>query len=169
MMLLRRIVSVFLFAVGWFAVAAGATPAAEIRDEEYGYSLTMPSFPSLGAREVYQRWSFLAPADGDFSANVNLQIHTFKTTRDEFIAQSEAQFAKDKFRINSKTLREVDGRPAVVFDYEWEANSVALRFLCLAVVEAERVLLVTCTSKSAAFDKYEPEFKKAIDSFRLKK
>lgn len=89
------------------------------------------------------------------------------TTRDAFVDLSESQFKAANFTIHSRQNRLVSGRPAVLLEYEGSFGGPTLRFLALAVVLPERVLLVTCTSLASSYSTYESEFKRSMNSLRL--
>ena len=64
--------------------------------------------------------------------------------------------------LHGQKLRKVAGRDAVVLDYQGSINGgQELRFLSLAVIEKDRVVLVTCTTPPDAFAQGEAEYRPA--------
>ena len=140
--------------------------SAEIHDDANGYTVTTPAFGEPPDGSVTQLWLVAGPAENGFAPYVNLQLQRFTIERNAFVKQSEEQFAAGKMKLLSKTLRDVNGLPAVVFEVEWTLDEVQLHLLSLAVFQKDRVLLLTCTAPAASFAKHEPEFKKTIESFK---
>jgi hypothetical protein len=139
----------------------------EVKDTQYGYAMSLPSFGNLPAGGAAIRLSAMAPAEDGFAANVGVMVQERKTTRDEYIAVSRREFGSAGLTVRSMALRQVSGHPAVLFDYEGQMGGRALHFLGLAVVLPNRVLLVTGTSAASAFAKHKAEFERVIDSFAL--
>lgn len=154
----------FVFCV--FA-SAGAAQVSEFRDADYGYTLAVPAFAKPAEGQAVARLFVSAPPDGGFASNINVSVQRLKTTRDAYLELSEAQFRAAGLRIRSKENRSVSGRPAILLDYEGTMDGHALRWLALAVVLSDRVILATCTATAASFEKVEPEFRKSLGSLKL--
>jgi hypothetical protein len=150
------------------ALAGGPAAASEMKDAQYGYSVSPPEFPASEAA-AFPRLTVFAPPDADtkFSANMGLMVQETATTRDQFIAQSRAQFEQAGAKVRSTSNRTVSGRPAVVIDYEGNLTGRPLRFLALAVILPERVLLLTYTAPAATYGQHEKEFKRSLETFKL--
>ena len=149
--------------LGLAALARGS----EYRDTQEGFVLAPPSFAQPTEGSTVVRLAVSGPAEDGFSPNVNVTVQRLKTSRDGYIALSEAQFKRLGFEAASEANRTVSGSPAVLFDYSAEMGGRQLRFLSLAVVLPDRVLLVTCTAPKASFTRYEPEFRRTLDQFSL--
>jgi hypothetical protein len=151
------------------AVFAGTASAAELRDAKFGYSVTPPEFPGPRAGDVFTRLNVLAVPDAGFASNMGVMVQEVAITRDQFVSQTKAQFVDAGMKLRSSSNRTVSGRPAVVFDYEGPVRERPLRFLQLAVFLPERVLLLTYTAPAATFGRYEAEFKRSLETFKLGK
>ena len=149
------------------AVLAGSASASELRDAKFGYSVTPPEFPGPRSGDVFTRLNVLAVPDGGFASNMGVMVQEVAITRDQFVAQTKAQFEQARMKLRSSSNRTVSGQPAVVFDYEGPVRERQLRFLQLAVFLPERVLLLTYTAPAAAFGKHEAEFKRSLETFKL--
>jgi hypothetical protein len=99
---------------------------------------------------------------------VNVNIQPIVTTRQGYLELSLDQIRQAGFKVNSNRDVTVSGKDALRFDYEGKLGDRELRFLALAVIEKDRVILVTCTALKRSFEAIEPEFTACLDSFRLK-
>jgi hypothetical protein len=152
----------------WIAVApAVAVQAPEVSDTRYGYALSAPDLPGPRPGGNVVRLTFAAAAEGGFSSNLNVMVQEVRMSRADYAALSRKQFASAGLTVRSMTDREVSGRPAILVDYEGEMAGRALRFLSLAVILPERILLATCTAPNQAFPGLEAEFRRSLESFRL--
>jgi hypothetical protein len=148
-------------------VAAVPAAGSEYKDTTFGYSVSPPDFPAPPAGAVAMQLNVLAPPADGFAANMGMMIQEIRTTRDEFISITEQQSAGAGMKLRSTKKREVSGQPAVVFDYEGQVRGNNLRFLQLAVILPERVLLLTYTAPTSTFGGYEKEFRRSLESFKL--
>jgi hypothetical protein len=139
-------------------------------DATYGFSMATPSFPQpqqdRAVIAIYQ-----APSEDDFSANVTVMVDPVKTTRKDYVQASMSTMETTNPRANVRSLVEmkVSGKDAELLDYDATMAGRRLRFLQLLVVAEARVYVVTCTAPLDKFPKYEAQFRKCIDSFRLDK
>ena len=162
---MRTVCLVICLAAGFGRSAS----ASELRDAKFGYSVTPPDFPAPHPGDVFTRLNVLAVPDAGFASNMGVVVQEVAITRDQFVAQTKTQFEQAGMKVRSVSNRTVSGQPAVVFDYEGVLRERPLRFLALAVILPERVLLVTYTAPAATFGKYEAEFKRSLETFRLAK
>ena len=151
------------------AVLGGAASAQELRDAKFGYSVTPPEFPDPRAGDVFMRLNVLSPPDTGFASNMGLMVQEVAISRDQWVAQTKAQFVEAGVKLHSSSNRTVSGQPAVVMDYEGVLTERRLRFLQLAVILPERVLLLTYTAPAATYGRYEKEFKRSLETFKLAK
>ena len=165
---MRRAVLVVLAA----AVGAGAAWAAAARrptvyqDGLYGFSIQAPAFPMAPPGAMVVPVMMTAPAEDKFAANVNVMVQQVALSRDGFRQLSLAQFKQAGFKVNVDRDLTVFGKDAILWDYEGSAGGRDLHWLALAVIDTERVFLVTCTALKDAFPKYEQEFHTCVNSFR---
>ena len=119
------------------------SPSNAFSDATYGFSMIAPSF----AEDKQDRTViaiFQAPPEDGFSANVTVNVRSLVEMR-------------------------VSGKDAELLDYDATMAGRRLRFLQLLVVADARVYVVTCTAPLDSFQKYEAQFRKCIESFRLDK
>lgn len=141
--------------------------ASEFRDAQFGFSLAPPRFGAPAEGTSLVRLVVTGPPDGGFSPSVNVTVQETRTTREAFVRLSEAQFQEAGLKLHSKENRTVSGRPAVLLDYEGSLGGPRLRFLALAVILPDRVLLATCTGLASKYPSLEPVFRQSLDSFKL--
>jgi hypothetical protein len=167
---MRRAVLVVLAA----AIGAGAAWAAAVaarkptvyQDGLYGFSIQAPAFPVAPPGATVVPVVMTGPAEDKFAANVNVAVQQVALSRDGYRQLSLAQFSQAGFKVNADRDLTVFGKPAILWDYEGSAGGRDLRWLALAVIDTDRVLVVTCTALKDAFGKYEQEFHTCVNSFR---
>ncbi len=137
--------------------AAQATKArrSSYTDETYGFALEAPRFPGAGPNQAGMPLVVSGPPEGGFASNVNVGIQATRTTRQGYRDLSLGQFRQLGFKVNSARDVTVSGREAIRLDYEGQLQRRDLHFLSLAIVDKDRVVLVTCTTTPAAFPAVE--------------
>jgi hypothetical protein len=173
--------STILIALGSFAAGAVialtaaeglASPASAARpspytDARHGFTITPPAFPRGEKQATGMAVSFFgSPKDG-FSSNVGVMVQGAKMTADEYSELTNGQFKQLEFAVLSETRKKVSGKDAILWEYEGETQGRALRWMALAVVDAERVILVTGTALKADYEPVAKEFKASLESFKL--
>lgn len=137
-------------------------------DETYGFSLDAPRFPEVAGASNIIAAIFQGPAHGGFVSNVNVLVQRMKTTKAAYREQSLDQFKQGGFRVKSERELKVSGRDAIEYDYEGKfGGGRDLRFLSVAVIDADRVVLVTCTATADDFPAVEAEFRACVASLKL--
>ena len=149
------------------ALLAVTAQGSDLQDTQYGYSVTPPEFAPITAGAMMQRMVVFAPGEGRFAPNMGIMVQEVRMTRDQYIAQSEGQFASAGMKLRKSSKREVSGAPAVLFEYEGQVSGNNLRFLALAVILPERVLLLTYTATTDSFAAHEKGFRRSLDTFKL--
>ena len=141
---------------------------SDFQDTQYGYAVSPPEFSAAPMGGAVKRLIVMAPPGADgFGPNMGVMIQEVQTTRDKYMSLSERQFEDAGMKVRSSSKREVSGTPAVLFEYEGPMNGRNLRFLSLAVVLRDRVLLLTYTATAESFGGLEKEFRRSLESFRL--
>jgi len=168
---MRKLVGLSLLVlVSLSVVPAAQNPTATrsaYMDLNYGFALFAPKFPKATNQNVTPV-ILTGPGEAGFSSNVNVTIQPATTTRKAYHDQSLNEFRQVGLKVNSDRNVTVSGKDAIRFDYEGQAGGKNLHFLSLAVIDKDRVILVTCTATPEAFPAIEPEFSACLDSFRLK-
>jgi len=166
---------IFVFMVLALALA-GASPAPPTRslstysDPVYAFSMAAPVFA-----ETKQDRSiiaiFQAPPEDGFTPNVTVMVDPIKTTRKDYMTDNMSTMAGTNPRANIRSLKElqVSGKDAEVLDYDATMTGRRMRFLQLLVIADDRVYVLTCTAPLDSYPKYEAQFQKCVDSFRLDK
>jgi hypothetical protein len=146
-----------------------AVKRSKFVDETYGYSIELPKFPGANPNSNATAFIVTGPPANGFAPNVNVTIQGISTTLKAYRDLSVAQFDQLGLKVNSEKERKVSGREAIEFDYEGKLPQAdkAFRFLALAVVEKERIVLVTCTATPQTFPAVEAEFHACIDSMKF--
>jgi hypothetical protein len=139
-------------------------------DATYGFTTATPAFAEA-KQERNVVAIFQAPPEDGFSANVTILVDPIKTTRKEYVQASITTMETTNPRAAIRRLveKQVSGKDAEVLDYDANMGGRRLRFLQLLVVGEERVYVMTCTAPVDSFAKYEAQFRKCIESFRLDK
>lgn len=168
---MKRAAHTLVVVLGFLGVLLAAEhlgpKSSHYADGLYGFSIDAPQFPKAASGSTEVRLVLMAPAEQDFCANVNLMIQHVSTTREQYRESTLAQFGSLGFKVNSEQTVTVSGRDAIIFDYEGKANDREFRWLALAVIDAERVFLVTCTAPKGSFEKYEKAFRSCLNSFKM--
>ena len=164
----RAVLVVLAAAIGagaaWAAVAA--RKPSVYQDGLYGFSIQAPAFPMAPPGSMVIPVMMTAPAEDKFAANVNVVVQQVTLSRDGFRQLSLAQFKQAGFKVNVDRNLTVFGKPAILWDYEGAMAGRDLHWLALAVIDTERVFLVTCTALKDTFGKYEQEFHTCVNSFK---
>ena len=148
-------------------MAAMPVGGSDFKDTKFGYSVSAPEFSGPPPGSVAARLNVLAPPEDGFSANMGVMIQETRITREQFIARTEEQARAAGMTLRSSSKREVSGQPAILFDYDGQMNGRSLRFLQLAVILPERVLLLTYTAPLSTFAGFEAEFRRSLETFKL--
>ncbi len=144
-----------------------AAKRSHYADAYYGFSIDAPRFPANDAAVNIIPVVFTGPGRDGFASNVNVTVQRTKTTAEAYRELSIGQFKQLDFKVNAERTSKLSGRDAVEFDYQGKVQDRDLRFLSLAVIDTERVILVTCTATTEAFPAVEAEFRVCIASLRL--
>jgi hypothetical protein len=170
---MRKLVGLSLLVLvslsGVLAAQHTAATRSAYMDVNYGFALFAPRFPKATNQNVTPL-ILTGPGEAGFSSNVNVTIQPLPatTTRKAYHDQSLNEFRQAGLKVNSDRDVTVSGKDAIRFDYEGQVGGKNLHFLSLAVIDKDRVILVTCTATPEAFPAIEPEFSACLDSFRLK-
>ena len=164
----RAVLVVLAAAIGAGAAwaAAAARKPSVYQDGLYGFSIQAPAFPMAPPGAMAVPVVMTAPAEDKFAASVNVVVQQVALSRDGYRQLSLAQFKQAGFKVNVDRDLTVFGKPAILWDYEGSAAGRDLHWLALAVIDTERVFLVTCTAPKDTFGKYEQEFHTCVNSFR---
>jgi hypothetical protein len=159
-----------LAAAGAAPVPPQPRPTGTYSDSVYSFTMATPSFAEVKQDRAIIA-IFQAPLEDGFTSNVTVMADPVTTTRKDYLQDSMSTLATTNPRATIRSLKElqVTGKDAELLDYDATMAGRRLRFLQLLVVSTDRVYVVTCTAPVDSFQKYETQFQKCIDSFRLDK
>jgi hypothetical protein len=150
------------------AAPAGAPRRSVYNDANYGFSLDAPAFSSAGKGQTVVPVILTGPNVNGFASNVNVVVSSITTTRKGYRDLTLAGMKQANMKINEDRDVTVSGRDAIRYDYEGKNGGKEVHFLALAVIDKDRVVVVTCTALASEFKAMEPEFRACLDSFQLK-
>jgi len=156
-----------LAATDALARPARAAAPSSYSNGAYGFSITPPAFPKVEKDSGTQTAMFFAPGKNNFAGNLGVMVQTVKMTLEDYIKLSRDQFEKGGLKVGTESKVKVSGRDAILWEYEGAAQGRKLRFMALAVVDADRVFLITGTSTQDDYETLSKEFKASIDSFKI--
>ena len=133
----------------------------------YAFSIVPPDFAKADKDSANQTAMFFAPGKNGFANNLGVMVQNVKTTLDEYIARSQEQFKQGGLKTAVETRLKVSGHDAVLWEYEGATKDRKLKFLSLAVVDRDRVFLITGTSTLDDYDALSKEFRASLSSFKL--
>jgi len=146
--------------------ARAAAPSA-YSNSVYGFSIAPPTFPRVEKDSGTQTAMFFAPGKNNFAGNLGVMVQTVKMTLEDYVKLSRDQFEKGGLKVGTESKLKVSGRDAVLWEYEGASQGRKLKFMALAVVDADRVFLVTGTSTQDDYEALSKEFRASIDSFKI--
>ncbi len=156
-----------LAATDALARPARAAAPSSYTNGAYGFSLTPPSFANAEKESGIQTAMFFAPGKNGFAANLGVMVQTVKMTLDEYVTLSRGQFEKGGIKISTEAKMKVSGRDAVLWEYEGAAKERKMKWMALAVIDADRVFLITGTSTQDDYEALSKEFKASLASFKI--
>ncbi len=161
-----------VFALGMSTAWAiqNAVKRSKYVDENYGYSLELPKFPGAGPTRLSTALIVTGPRGSSVAPSVDVTIYPNSRTVKDYRELMLGHFKQIGLKLNSEKELKVSGKDAVEFDYEGgslEPGARPLHFLALAVVERERVVVVTCSATPKAFPGLEKEFRACINSLKF--
>lgn len=142
-------------------------PSATFTDQTYGYTIDAPAFPKAPQGTQVTRVIMLGPAENRFASNVNVIVQQVQTSRDQVRDTSLQQFKNLGLTVTSHRNATIAGKDAVIFDSQGKQQGRDLRFLSAAVIDTNRVFVITCTTPQELFDKHKKAFEDCINSFKL--
>jgi len=171
--------SVLAFVLGAFAAGAVACSSARTApppapaagpiysNAAYKFTCVPPAFPKAEANASQTVASFLAPPHDGFSSNVGIIVQSVKMTLDEYVDLSKKQFKQMELNAVSENKVKVSGRDAVVWEYEGVQSKRKFKWLAMAVIDGDRVFLLTGTALASDYEQVAKEFKACLDSFKI--
>jgi hypothetical protein len=156
-----------LAATDALARPARAAAPSSYSNGVYGFSITPPAYPRVEKDSGTQTAMFFAPGKNNFAGNLGIMVQTVKMTLEDYVKLSRDQFEKGGLKVGTEAKMKVSGRDAVLWEYEGASQGRKLKFMALAVVDADRVFLVTGTSTQDDYEALSKEFRASIDSFKI--
>jgi hypothetical protein len=160
-------VAALSFSAGVLLPRQSAPAPKTYADTVHNFSLEVPRFeaPDQGATVLVAH--FFAPPSEGMAPNVNVLVERNAYTAESYKKATLDGMQTMKMTINSQKELKVGGRDALLLDYEGKQGDKAMHWLALAVVEADRVLLTTCTAAKDQFPGFEKQFRACLASFKM--
>ena len=154
------------------AVEGLASPARPAKpsyyaDGRHGFSLLPPEFPKGEKDSAGMTVSFFSPPKNGFATNLGVMVQNVAMTADQYSELSTGQFKNAGLKVVSETRKKVGGKDAIAWEYEGTLQERELKWMALAVVDTDRVYLLTGTALKADYDQAAKAFKPCLDSFKL--
>ncbi|MCG3138387.1 MAG: hypothetical protein HJJLKODD_02250 [Phycisphaerae bacterium] len=155
--------------IAGFMIGAGepGNGRGTYNDARYGFTIQTPNYPAVPTGETVIPIMTFAPQVNGFCPNMHVMIQAQTVTADQYAQLTRDEFKTAKFSINSERTFKVSGRDALLWDYQGVQDSIDLRFLALAVIDTDKVYLLTAAAPPTEYPKYEAEFKACLESFQL--
>ncbi len=99
--------------------------------------------------------------------NVTIMTQKCCTTRDKYLKQSLEQFKRLGARLISHSDLSICNCDGKLFEYNMIMNSGIMRCLSLAVIEDNRVLLITASAPESVFDEFRDQYLACLQSFAI--
>lgn len=151
--------------------AAAAVAADDDRhvDRSLGFSFSKPRFAPSEAQGLTTVAVTLAGApDGGFAPNVNVVVENVETTIDAYQQRQAVEMKAAGWEVLEQTQVRSGGRPALRTHARGAVQGVPVEFLAVATTRDDRKLFVlTCTTTTTQFPKYQAEFERVVASFLL--
>lgn len=132
--------------------------ASTLEFPQYGFQIDALESPSPVSASMQALVMFLPPSEG-FSPNINVQIHTFKGSLEEYREVSQKQFRELQWKLISDTLE--DNRWTV----EYSGND--LHCYAVATRHNDLIYLATGCSRESQWSHVRDEIRKRVDSFKV--
>lgn len=145
------------------AGASGATYA----DPIFGFSVEVPALGDPAAAPTVTRVVVSGPTVDGFATNCNVGVQYPRMSHAEFIELSLQQFSAAGIRLVEQKPEKVSGLPATRLEYAGQMGGRDLHFLALVVTEAERVVMLTCTTLERRFEAERRVLGRVLESFRV--
>lgn len=132
------------------------------KNPAYHFSIVVPTLSNTTLGPAIFR---SAEEDG-ISSNVVVMVQPQKRTIDEYYDVGIKGIKDGGSIVNESKKMKLADHDAAFVDYQSPVSEKRqLRFLTLAVLTADRVYLITCTSTLKNFARHEKEFRACLDSF----
>jgi hypothetical protein len=141
--------------------------ASTYRDGRYGFTIEAPRFNEVQKGGTVTPVMLIGPAEEGFASSANVVVERTSTTRADYRKLSLEQFRAVGFKVTSDRDVTVGGREGILMEFDGRQQGRDLRFLTLAVMDKDRVFVVTCTAPKELYEKYEASFRASIESFRI--
>ena len=171
MMALRSIPSRRLLVLGSLVLLLGVAWTSVSRDDyvngSLGFTMTPPKFsfgPEVKGANVLQ---FYAPPSSGFAANLGLRIQRQKLL--DFCSASDVEFKDMGLTVISSKDVTIGKAAAREYLCRGKVNKLDLEFLFVGIAHGDETFVLTGTALEKEFEKTEPAFRAAIQSFKADK
>lgn len=126
-----------------------------------GFSIAPLEVPP--AKNIWQPLAMALPATGNFAGNVNVQIHPYGGTIEEYTALSLKQFKDAGVHVIEQKKA---GSSGVTFEYSGELQGRLIHFYARAEKGADHVYLATAATTEQEWPRQRAQLKTCVDSLR---
>jgi hypothetical protein len=153
--------------VGTARSADEAIRRSHYTDATYGFSLDAPRFPGSPAQVIPV--TFFAPRGPVGKSNLSVVIQHTRTTRRAYLDRLVNSARRRGMKVLASRDLTVSGLEAVEIDVGgiFPGHPEEIRQLQLAVIQGDRVILVSCTTDAESFREIGPKLRASLSSLRL--
>jgi hypothetical protein len=160
---LAPLVGVLLAVPTAYAETSGST----FTDPVFNFSVEVPALGDPASAPTVTRVIVSGPLIDGFATNCNVQVQYARMDHAEFIDLSLQQFGAAGIRVLEQKPEKVSGLEATRFEYAGQMGGRDLHFLALAVTDADRVVMLTCTTLEKRFEAERQVLLGVLESFRV--
>lgn len=165
-MLLKRlpalVVLVFM-ATAAYAEATGST----YTDPAFHFSLEVPALGDQQGDAPVSRLIVSGPPVDGFATNCNVQVQYPKLNHSQFLELSLQQFRAAGIRVVEQKALELEPLEATRLEYAGRMGGRDLHFLAIVVSEADRVVMLTCTTLAKRIESERQVLLGVLESFKV--
>ena len=134
----------------------------------HGFSIVPPAFEGECQEAQSLLSIFYGPIGTDgVPSSVSIVVQRCCTTRDKYSIQSDQQFRRAGIRVDTQRDLSVSGRDAILCEYNMNVSNREMKCVSLAVIDQERVILVTASAGKADFGRLRDQYIASLEGFVL--
>ena len=134
-------------------------------NQKYRFSFTPPPSGTNQLNSQAIIATFYGPSDRDgFANNISIAVQEGLISRDLYLGQTLSQLVSMGFTPKGHRFVETSGREGILFEFSGNLLGRPLRYLSLALIDLERVIILTATIPENEFDKVKGEYETYLKS-----
>jgi hypothetical protein len=119
---------------------------------------------TIGENESKMLVAYAAPPRDGFANNVNVLIQGVKTTGEAYAELTKKELEGPGWKLHSIKHAFLGKHEAIVSEFEGTPGEQKCRFLSVATIFEDKVVIVTCTARADEWEKNADAFGRCIDS-----